>query len=411
MTTPSYNLPWEHYNVAMLFISVFLLLWLFEAQDRFFKALKYRAAMLSENLVSISGLGSETNIFDNTTSDHAAALQHWRPPSAPHQVGCAQVPFTLEGAVQKASGSGQTGLQIFLRVKTAVPVMLTVLRDVDLSLLQSVIKRLPLELMIEPSIVPLSLRHARIIEFLFSSRICGGAGETVALLDESSSQEVILRALDEGRPHVYSSLASLCVLVVPGSPSDRPQTAEHGNQSSVSAAHEEKSSSARSRRKERALSDDSSVPVAPSVDFGLFVAAGQYPQWADVSSDRPMDAERGRSLSNAENSREDTVSQGTMLVAVGSVVYNTMEVFGSMQAQTDDQSVSPSERSEECVVCLTEPKEVLLIPCRHLSVCRNCFQHVDKCPVCRAAYSEYMTVQRDASKQKKVRVYEFAAAP
>jgi hypothetical protein len=47
MTTPSYNLPWEHYNVAMLFISVFLLLWLFEAQDRFFRALKFRAAMLS----------------------------------------------------------------------------------------------------------------------------------------------------------------------------------------------------------------------------------------------------------------------------------------------------------------------------------------------------------------------------
>ena len=123
------------------------------------------------------------------------------------------------------------------------------------------------------------------------------------------------------------------MLVVPGSPSDRPQAAEHGNQTSTSSIHEEKSSSARSRRKERAISEDSSVPVAPSVDFGLFVAAGQYPQWTDVSSGRPMDAERGRSLSNAENSREDAVTPSTMLVAVGSVVYNTMEVFGSMQVR------------------------------------------------------------------------------
>ena len=41
---------------------------------------------------------------------------------------------------------------------------------------------------------------------------------------------------------------------------------------------------------------------------------------------------------------------------------------------------------------------------RHLSVCRSCFQHVDKCPVCRAPYDQYMTVQRDREKQNVLRV-------
>eukprot|EP01033_Poteriospumella_lacustris_P009520 gene9519-6823_t len=48
---------------------------------------------------------------------------------------------------------------------------------------------------------------------------------------------------------------------------------------------------------------------------------------------------------------------------------------------------------EECVVCLTDPKEILLLPCRHLCVCASCFVFVDKCPVCRALSSEYVAIQ------------------
>lgn len=48
---------------------------------------------------------------------------------------------------------------------------------------------------------------------------------------------------------------------------------------------------------------------------------------------------------------------------------------------------------EECVVCLTDPKEVLLLPCRHLCVCYSCFAFVDKCPVCRAFFEEYLRIE------------------
>ncbi|CAN0535843.1 unnamed protein product, partial [Ectocarpus sp. 12 AP-2014] len=45
---------------------------------------------------------------------------------------------------------------------------------------------------------------------------------------------------------------------------------------------------------------------------------------------------------------------------------------------------------EECVICLTDPKNTLLLPCRHLCVCTECFRHVDKCPVCRSAFDNYI---------------------
>jgi hypothetical protein len=47
-----------------------------------------------------------------------------------------------------------------------------------------------------------------------------------------------------------------------------------------------------------------------------------------------------------------------------------------------------------CVVCQDEPTAVLLMPCRHLCVCKGCSGHAQltKCPMCRAAVSEKMHV-------------------
>lgn len=52
---------------------------------------------------------------------------------------------------------------------------------------------------------------------------------------------------------------------------------------------------------------------------------------------------------------------------------------------------------EECVVCLMEQKCVALLPCRHLCVCTSCLIYVDKCPVCRAFFQEYVVIQGPTS--------------
>ncbi|KAG8457151.1 hypothetical protein KFE25_004118 [Diacronema lutheri] len=46
----------------------------------------------------------------------------------------------------------------------------------------------------------------------------------------------------------------------------------------------------------------------------------------------------------------------------------------------------------ECVICLSEPKSVLLLPCRHLCCCHDCFTQVDKCPVCRTEFDSFVSV-------------------
>lgn len=48
-----------------------------------------------------------------------------------------------------------------------------------------------------------------------------------------------------------------------------------------------------------------------------------------------------------------------------------------------------------CVICLSEYKEVLLLPCRHLCLCRACMAHVHTCPVCRASSKDFMLLVHD----------------
>jgi hypothetical protein len=46
---------------------------------------------------------------------------------------------------------------------------------------------------------------------------------------------------------------------------------------------------------------------------------------------------------------------------------------------------------DECVVCMTEARDVMVLPCRHMCLCRGCAdtlrQQSHKCPICRGSAS------------------------
>ena len=46
---------------------------------------------------------------------------------------------------------------------------------------------------------------------------------------------------------------------------------------------------------------------------------------------------------------------------------------------------------------MSEPKSVILLPCRHVCVCHECVQLLDKCPVCRAPLLAYVGPPRAAA--------------
>jgi len=48
----------------------------------------------------------------------------------------------------------------------------------------------------------------------------------------------------------------------------------------------------------------------------------------------------------------------------------------------NDQNQQNQEESE-CVVCLSEKKSVVFMPCKHVACCEICSEKVEECPLCR----------------------------
>lgn len=88
----------------------------------------------------------------------------------------------------------------------------------------------------------------------------------------------------------------------------------------------------------------------------------------------------GSRASAAADGWNGTVVQQTMATPTG--LLQLAEVFGLEDWE-----------AEKCVACMEDPKDTILLPCRHLCVCAGCFElltPLDRCPVCRAAFSSYL---------------------
>ena len=39
--------------------------------------------------------------------------------------------------------------------------------------------------------------------------------------------------------------------------------------------------------------------------------------------------------------------------------------------------------SDECIICMEEPRQTVLMPCGHMLACATCAAQLDDCPTCR----------------------------
>merc|ERR1740121_3129544 len=74
--------------------------------------------------------------------------------------------------------------------------------------------------------------------------------------------------------------------------------------------------------------------------------------------------------------------------------YVLQEVYGlETLADHGEGEHDESAVGQPCVICLTDPRNTAVMPCRHLCVCEDCATQLqvgaatrnDKCPICRSA--------------------------
>ncbi len=71
--------------------------------------------------------------------------------------------------------------------------------------------------------------------------------------------------------------------------------------------------------------------------------------------------------------------------------FNMLEVYGQPSSNSygntaaDIDSAAASTR--ECVACLSDEKDTIILPCRHMCLCSDCAENLrgraSKCPMCR----------------------------
>ena len=100
--------------------------------------------------------------------------------------------------------------------------------------------------------------------------------------------------------------------------------------------------------------------------------------------------------------------------------YNTLEIFGLqshsssyttflqstvLAQEKTNESISASGTKvadssvsggfdDDCVICMCDVKQIMLLPCRHFCVCPQCLIKIDKCPVCRAPFDSYVAITK-----------------
>ena len=71
-----------------------------------------------------------------------------------------------------------------------------------------------------------------------------------------------------------------------------------------------------------------------------------------------------------------------------------------------------SENTRECVICMSEPRDTTVLPCRHMCMCSECAKVLrlqsNKCPICRTSIESLLQIK--ISKQNDAGAPSGAAA-
>lgn len=91
-------------------------------------------------------------------------------------------------------------------------------------------------------------------------------------------------------------------------------------------------------------------------------------------------------------------------IQVGATAYELQEIYGIEGQGGGGDAARPSDggeeggaNSRECVICMTDPRDTTVLPCRHMCMCSECAKVLrmqsNKCPICRTAIESLLQIK------------------
>ncbi|KAJ1904859.1 hypothetical protein LPJ81_002244 [Coemansia sp. IMI 209127] len=83
-------------------------------------------------------------------------------------------------------------------------------------------------------------------------------------------------------------------------------------------------------------------------------------------------------------------------LCIDGAMYVQHEIFG-LNEMADTQAGTDKTESMQCAICLSDERDTVMLPCRHLCMCRECAntyrQQSNKCPICRTVVETILHIE------------------
>jgi len=166
-----------------------------------------------------------------------------------------------------------------------------------------------------------------------------------------------------------------------------PSLTDQSGEDSTAAQNAQGDREVRNRRNEEAGSQHNEEPAIRPFHTLVFVA-----KVLDYNTSASSEKVSVVLVVAQEDQGGERLQVQKQVVVTNKAAYVSQEIYG----EEDDDG------NEDCVICLCEPKDTTLLPCRHLCVCSNCFSRLEQCPVCRAPFTAYLRQNAKEEEQESV---------
>ncbi|GAB4843460.1 Probable E3 ubiquitin-protein ligase lul4 [Ancistrocladus abbreviatus] len=155
--------------------------------------------------------------------------------------------------------------------------------------------------------------------------------------------------------------------------------------------------------------DDLAKP-SPEEDVFPLVISAEICSTSHPTDDEDVDDSKSDSLPHIqitqavlEKKNEDPfqVKVIRQILWIDGVRYELREIYGI--GNSASEGFNDDDPGKECVICLTEPKDTAVLPCRHMCMCSGCAKELrlqsNKCPICRQPIEELIEIKLNNSGQ------------
>ncbi|PRQ33620.1 putative aminoacyltransferase, E1 ubiquitin-activating enzyme [Rosa chinensis] len=156
-------------------------------------------------------------------------------------------------------------------------------------------------------------------------------------------------------------------------------------------------------------------PSGTGIDFSMFEEIGLtkegdievYPLVVKAEAHLVSEGEReseGNSTGNSQITQavfekkengEYKVRVVKQILWVDNMRYELQEIYGIGNAVEGDQN--DNEAGKDCIICLSEPRDTTVLPCRHMCMCSGCAKvlrfQTNRCPVCRQPVERLLEIK------------------